>query len=152
MKNFIEGNLQLFYLKSKRDASKILEIQEQNTSKIFKNLSELKSLVNPLTEIFSSGLDINNFGELLHQGWMIKKGLTDVISSSIIDKYYQKAIDSGAIGGKILGAGGGGFLLLYVEKENQQSVIDSLSNLFHLNVCFDQSGTRITYYDQSIIG
>ena len=152
VKNFIEGNLQLFYLKSKRDASKILEIQEQNTSKIFKNLSELKSLVNPLTEIFSSGLDINNFGELLHQGWMIKKGLTDVISSSIIDKYYQKAIDSGAIGGKILGAGGGGFLLLYVEKENQQSVIDSLSNLFHLNVCFDQSGTRITYYDQSIIG
>jgi D-glycero-alpha-D-manno-heptose-7-phosphate kinase len=152
VKNFIEGNLQLFYLKSKRDASKILEIQEQNTSKIFKNLSELKSLVNPLTEIFSSGLDINNFGELLHQGWMIKKGLTDVISSSIIDKYYQKALDSGAIGGKILGAGGGGFLLLYVEKENQQSVIDSLSNLFHLNVCFDQSGTRITYYDQSIIG
>ena len=53
VKNFIEGNLQLFYLKSKRDASKILEIQEQNTSKIFKNLSELKSLVNPLTEIFS---------------------------------------------------------------------------------------------------
>ena len=152
IKKSIESNLLLFYLKSKRDASKILEIQEQNTSKIFKNLSELKSLVNPLTEIFSSGLDINNFGELLHQGWMIKKGLTDVISSSIIDKYYQKAIDSGAIGGKILGAGGGGFLLLYVEKENQQSVIDSLSNLFHLNVCFDQSGTRITYYDQSIIG
>jgi len=148
VKHFIEGNLQLFYLKAKRDASKILEIQEQNTSKIFKNLIDLKSLVDPVAEVFSSGLDANNFGELLHQGWMIKKNLTDDISSSIIDNYYQKALDSGAIGGKILGAGGGGFLLLYVEKENQQSVIDSLSSLFHLNVCFDNSGTRITYYDQ----
>ena len=83
---------------------------------------------------------------------MIKKSLTDVISSSDIDTYYQIALDSGAIGGKLLGAGGGGFLLLYVEENKQQSVIDALSNLYHLNVRFDQGGTRITYYDQSLIG
>jgi D-glycero-alpha-D-manno-heptose-7-phosphate kinase len=148
VRSLIEKNLNLFYLKSKRNASKILEIQEQNTSKIFKNLTKLKSMVNPLAEIFSSGLDINKFGEMLHQSWLIKKGLTDVISSTEIDTYYQKALDNGALGGKLLGAGGGGFLLIYVEEQKQQAVVDALSNLYHLNVGFDQGGTRITYYDQ----
>ena len=148
VRSLIEKNLNLFYLKSKRNASKILEIQEQNTSKIFKNLTELKSMVNPLSEIFSSRLDINKFGEMLHQSWLIKKGLTDVISSTEIDTHYQKALDNGALGGKLLGAGGGGFLLIYVEEQKQQAVVDALSNLYHLNVGFDQGGTRITYYDQ----
>ena len=148
VRDIIEKNLNLFYLKSKRNASKILEVQEQNTPQIFNNLTELKRFVDPLREIFSSGLDINNFGELLHQSWLIKKDLTDVISSIEIDTYYQKALDNGALGGKLLGAGGGGFLLLYVEEQNQQAVVDALSNLYHLNVGFDQGGTRITYYDQ----
>ena len=148
VRTLIEKNLNLFYLKSKRDASKILEIQEKNTPQIFDNLSQLKTFVDPMCEIFSSGLDIHKFGELLHQSWIIKKSLTDVISSTEIDSYYKKALDSGAVGGKLLGAGGGGFLLLYVEENNQQHVIDALSNLYHLNVGFDQGGTRITYYDQ----
>ena len=152
VKDAIEDNLHIFYLKSKRDASKILQVQEKQTPKIHKNLSELKSLVEPMSEIFSSGLDINKFGDLLHQGWIIKKGLTDLISSSDIDTYYKKSLDNGAIGGKLLGAGGGGFLLLYIEKDNQDSVISALSNLYHLNVRFDQGGTRITYYDQSSLG
>jgi D-glycero-alpha-D-manno-heptose-7-phosphate kinase len=148
VRTLIEKNLNLFYLKSKRDASKILEIQEKNTPQIFDNLSQLKTFVDPMREIFSSGLDIHKFGELLHQSWIIKKSLTDVISSTEIDTYYQKALDNGALGGKLLGAGGGGFLLLYVEEQNQQAVVDALSNLYHLNVSFDQGGTRITYYDQ----
>ena len=148
VRTLIEKNLNLFYLKSKRDASKILEIQEKNTPQIFDNLSQLKTFVDPMCEIFSSGLDIHKFGELLHQSWIIKKSLTDVISSTEIDTYYQKALDNGALGGKLLGAGGGGFLLLYVEEQNQQAVVDALSNLYHLNVSFDQGGTRITYYDQ----
>ena len=148
VRSLIEKNLLLFYLRSKRNASKILEIQEQNTPQIFNNLTELKNFVDPIRNIFSSGGDINKFGDLLNQSWEIKKSLTDAISNSEIDNYYKEALDSGAIGGKLLGAGGGGFLLLYVEKKNQQSVISKLSNLFHLNVGFDQDGTRITYYDQ----
>jgi D-glycero-alpha-D-manno-heptose-7-phosphate kinase len=151
VRNQIEENLLLFYLKSKRNASKILEIQEQNTPQIFDNLKQLKSFIDPLREIFSSGEDINKFGDLLNQSWLIKKSLTDVITSNEIDDYYQEAINAGAIGGKLLGAGGGGFLLLYVEKKRQKNVIDKLSNLFHLNVRFDQGGSRITYYDQSIL-
>jgi D-glycero-alpha-D-manno-heptose-7-phosphate kinase len=151
VKDLIEKNCLLFYLKSKRDASKILEIQAKNTNNIFENLTALKNLVYPFSEIFSSGNDIGKFGDLLHEGWLIKKELTKVISSDEIDIIYQKALENGARGGKLLGAGGGGFLLLYVDENKRQSVINSLPNLFHLNIGFDQSGTRITYYDQSII-
>ena len=73
VRTLIEKNLNLFYLKSKRDASKILEIQEKNTPQIFNNLTQLKTFVDPMREIFSSGLDIHKFGELLHQSWIIKK-------------------------------------------------------------------------------
>ena len=105
-------------------------------------------MVNPIREVFSSGFGLNTFGELLHKGWKIKRNLTNDISSKEIDNYYDMAIKAGALGGKLLGAGGGGFLLFYVEKENQQKVIKRLSDLYLLPIKFDDSGTRITYYDQ----
>ena len=75
--------------------------------------------------------------------------MTDLTSSKEIDKWYLKALRAGAIGGKLLGAGGGGFLVFYVEPDKHRSVINALSNLYHLKFRFDTSGTRITYYDQS---
>ena len=150
IKKAIESNLLLFYLKTKRDASNILKTQQKETQNKLNSLRELQDLVVPLRDIFSnsSGNELNKFGELLDKGWKIKRELTDKISSDEIDNYYQKAKDSGAIGGKLLGAGGGGFLLLYVEAKHHQSVIDALSELFCLPIGFDDSGTRITYYDQ----
>ena len=152
IKKAIESNLLLFYLKTKRDASNILKIQQKETQNKLNSLRELKDLVVPLRDIISnsSGNELNKFGELLDKGWKIKRELTDKISSDEIDNYYQKAKDSGAIGGKLLGAGGGGFLLLYVETKHHQSVIDALSELFCLPIGFDEGGTRITYYDQSM--
>jgi len=151
-KKSIEKCLMLFYLKTKRDASEILTIQQQETQNKRNNLRELKSLVDPLCEIFSSGMDLSQFGSILDQGWKIKRDLTDQISSVEIDEYYQKAKDSGAIGGKLLGAGGGGFLLLYIEKKNIKMVVNALSDLYCIPVGFDTGGTRITYYDQGMIG
>ena len=150
IKKAIESNLLLFYMKTKRDASNILKTQQKETQNKLNSLRELQDLVVPLRDIFSnsSGNELNKFGELLDKGWKIKRELTDKISSDEIDNYYQKAKDSGAIGGKLLGAGGGGFLLLYVEAKHHQSVIDALSELFCLPIGFDDSGTRITYYDQ----
>ena len=152
IKKSIENNLLLFYLKTKRDASKILIKQQQETQNKRNCLRELQDLVVPLRNIFSNsnGNELNKFGELLDEAWKIKRELIDKITSDEIDNYYQKAIDSGAIGGKLLGAGGGGFLLLYVENKYQQSVIDALSELFCLPIGFDEGGTRITYYDQSM--
>jgi len=151
-KKSIEKCLMLFYLKTKRDASEILTIQQQETQNKRNNLRELKNLVDPLCEIFSSGMDLSQFGSILDQGWKIKRDLTDQISSVEIDEYYQKAKDSGAIGGKLLGAGGGGFLLLYIEKKNIKMVVNALSDLYCIPVGFDTGGTRITYYDQGMIG
>ena len=139
-------------MKTKRDASDILKTQQKETQNKFNSLRELQDLVMPLRDFISnsSGNELNKFGELLDKGWKIKRELTDRISSDEIDNYYQKAKDSGATGGKLLGAGGGGCLLLYVESKYQQSVIDALSELFCLPIGFDEGGTRITYYDQSM--
>ena len=151
IKKKIEKNLMLFYLKTKRDASEILESQQRVTGSKLNELRSLKEFVEPLKEIFSKGDNLNNFGRILEKEWQIKSKITADISSAEIDKYYQKAKKSGALGGKLLGAGGGGFLLFYVEEKNQQTVKDQLSDLYFLPVEFDNGGTRITYYDQPII-
>ena len=149
-KKAIEKNLMLFYLAMKRDASEILDTQKQETQNKRENLRKLQSLVEPLRQIFSDGKDLNQFGEILHQGWEIKRKLTNVISSTEIDTYYDKARRAGAVGGKLLGAGGGGFLLFYVVKEKQKAVREALSDLYYMPVGFDDGGTRITYYDQML--
>ena len=151
VKKKIESNLMLFYLKSKRDASNILKVQQRETPNKINELRELKKLVSPLREIFSDGVELNKFGKILHEGWEIKKTLTKVISSKEIDEYYRRGLEAGAIGGKLLGAGAGGFLLLYVEETNQKAVFEELNELYHLPIEFDNGGTRITYYDQHAV-
>ena len=148
VKAVLEKKLMLFYTSIKRDASDVLELQERQTQKKRSVLREMQSLVDPMRSIISNGVNLEKFGEILHDGWELKRSVTEEISSIDIDSYYQKARDAGAVGGKLLGAGGGGFLLFYVEEKNQQAVIDALSDLYYLPVGFDNSGTRITYYDQ----
>ena len=148
IKNIVEKNLMLFYTDIKRDAHEILKVQSKNTKDKFKALCKMKNLVPSLRDLFSSGTNLNRIGEILHENWLLKKSITTDISSLQIDEYYDLAMKSGAIGGKLLGAGGGGFLLFYVETQNQQAVADSLSALYQLKFGFDIAGTRITYYDQ----
>ena len=144
----LEKNLILFYTKLKRDASEVLKLQEKEAHNNRKVLREIKNLVIPLREALSEGGSLNQVGEILHENWLLKKSLSNIISSREIDKYYDKARKAGAIGGKLLGAGGGGFLMFYVEPENQKNVIDALSALYFFKVGLDTGGTRITYYDQ----
>ena len=147
-KTKIQNNLMLFYTKIKRDASEILKKQKDNTRIKFEVLKNMRNLVEPLREVISSSRNENVFGEILHQGWTLKKSITDDISSKQIDTYYETAIKAGAIGGKLLGAGAGGFLLLYVEPKNQPVVEKALSGLYRMKFKFDDAGSRITYYDQ----
>ena len=148
IKEDLEKNLMLFYTSIKRDASAILETQEEQTDLKFEILQQLQQLIQPLKEILSGTEDLRKFGEILHKGWMLKKQITEDISSVKIDSYYDKAINAGAVGGKVLGAGGGGFLLFYVEQDKQNAVKEALKDLFYLPVKFDSSGSRITYYDE----
>jgi D-glycero-alpha-D-manno-heptose-7-phosphate kinase len=88
---------------------------------------------------------LHELGEILHEGWVLKKSLASAISSGPLDEIYTTARSSGASGGKILGAGGGGFFLFYVEPERQDAVIKSLSNLRRVEFRLERQGTRIIY-------
>lgn len=151
IKDSLEKHLMLFYTAIKRDAHKILSVQHMRTEEKRHVLAEMKSLVLPLGELLSSGANLREFGRLLHRGWILKKSIIDEISSPEIDGYYDRAISAGALGGKLLGAGGGGFLLFFVEPAKQMAVAKVLSNLYCLPFKFENAGSRITYYDQSLL-
>lgn len=150
-REMLEQNLMLFYTRLKRDASEVLESQNRATPQRRDVLRKMKDQVPRLREILNNGSNLNGVGELLHEGWNMKKSLTNEISNSEVDAYYERARKAGAVGGKLLGAGGGGFLLLYVEPQKQANVIEALLELHHLTIKLDCGGTRITYYDQERI-
>ena len=147
----LEKNMIMFYTKLKRDASEVLKEQKKEAINKKATLRKMKELVPELRETLSSGVDFNRVGEILHKGWILKRSLTKNISNGVIDSYYEKARSAGALGGKLLGAGGGGFLLLYVEKQNRDRVIKSLKELYSMPVGIHAGGSRITYYDQTMV-
>lgn len=147
----LEANLFLFYTRLKRDASEVLQAQEAATSRKLDVLTRMSLLVDPLRDVLSGVVPMNHFGTILDEAWQMKKSLTSHISSNLIDNYYQRALDAGATGGKLLGAGGGGFLLLYIEPQYQNNVFEALNDLFCLDIKVDTAGTRITYYDQDSV-
>jgi len=151
IKSKVETHLMLFYTALKRDANEILKRQRDKIDEKRHVLAEMKSLVAPLREILSSGNDLPEFGRTLHRGWLLKKSITDEVSSSQIDEYYESALKAGALGGKLLGAGGGGFLLIFVEPKNQTAVTTRMKDLYQLPFKFENTGTRITYYDQVMV-
>ena len=95
----------------------------------------------------SSGGNLKEFGRLLDYSWKLKRGFTDKVSTDTIDLIYNKAIEKGATGGKILGAGGGGFLLLYVEREYQKQVKEALKDFLFVPFAFENMGTRILFFN-----
>lgn len=90
---------------------------------------------------------IESFGKLLDASWQCKRSLSDCVSTPEIDQIYSSAISAGASGGKILGAGGGGFLLLFVSPEKQTAVRQRLNKLIHVPFNFDDSGSRVVLYE-----
>jgi len=145
----LENNLLLFYTFLTRDASKVLESQIKETNNKLDVLTQMKDLVLPLSNCLKQDGRLDDFGTILNKNWILKQSLTNKISRQEIEEYYQIGLDSGALGGKLLGAGGGGFLLFYIKPENRDSLINALSDLYPLSIKFDQSGTRLTYYDRS---
>jgi D-glycero-alpha-D-manno-heptose-7-phosphate kinase len=147
----LERSLLLLYTFNKRNASEILKSQERVTEEKRDVLRTMRDLVDEMKKVISNGNGLDDIGELLHQGWLLKKGITNDISNAEIDEYYAIARREGAIGGKILGAGGGGFMLLYARPEKHEKIVESLPQLYRLPLRFDFGGSRITYYDQSNI-
>jgi len=146
-KQLLNDNLMLFFTGFTRFSS---EIQKANkTTREEKNAQRLEmlSLVDNAERILTSkSADLNDFGRLLDTTWQLKKQTGNKISTGDIDEQYEKAMKAGALGGKLLGAGGGGFLLFYVEKDKQPAVLDAMSNLMHVPFRFENGGTRVVYY------
>ena len=145
----LEDNLLMFYLGTTRAASSILSEQKNNTminQQKVKNLHRMVTLSQDLRmELLNQNID--SMGDILHIGWMYKKELASQISNVKIDYYYNLAMKNGAKGGKLLGAGGSGFLLFYVLKEHQERLRKSLSELEELRFNFDNEGTKVIYYN-----
>ena len=145
-KHALEQNLMLFFTGFVRYSSNIQTVMENSLDVKNTELTALFELVGEAEKVLTSRSDIDEFGVLLNESWKIKSRITNKISTGSIDSMYCKAIESGAIGGKILGAGGGGFLLLYVECDKQDNVRKALSDLLYVPFAFEDSGTRVIHY------
>ncbi|MBI5049496.1 MAG: GHMP kinase [Nitrospirae bacterium] len=138
------SNLLLFYTNKTRDANVILQEQKENTENKREVLRKMRNLVEKAADsIIDDKFD--EIGSALHENWLLKKSLVDTISNSEIDDMYQKAMNVGARGGKICGAGGGGFLLVYVPRDKQDAVRRTLRDYRELPFMLEQFGSRIIF-------
>jgi D-glycero-alpha-D-manno-heptose-7-phosphate kinase len=144
----LQHNTLLFYTGHARDSANILKHQrkasEQESPEVIQRLHSIKALGLEIRDALIAG-DLQAFGELMHQSWLKKRGLVANISNSSIDEWYDVARKAGAIGGKITGAGGGGFLMLVCPPEAQATVTEALAarNLRRMDFSFDFSGVRV---------
>lgn len=138
-------NLMLCFSGIKRNSYEIAVQQNQNLSQNINTLCEMKQLVDDAEKILSSSQSTDNLGELLDYSWRLKQKLSDKIANPLVDEIYEIAKKNGAIGGKLLGAGGGGFLLLYVPENNQEKVRQVLNNYMFVPFSFEPTGSRIIY-------
>lgn len=147
----LEKNLLMFYTGKTRSAGSILAEQKKNTTNDSEKIENLHKMVKLSEELRVELLkgNINAMGEILHAGWRYKKELANGISNPDIDDCYNSAIAAGALGGKLLGAGGGGFLLFYVEEQYRNKVRRALKNLKEIDFKFDDKGTNIIHYSKA---
>jgi len=143
----LESRLLMYYTGTQRSASAILGEQKNNVAQSdkFAALSEMVSLVYELRKVLYEG-DLDDFGRILHQNWQLKKALASGISNGPIDQAYEAALKAGALGGKLLGAGGGGFLLFYCREEAQPAVSEALSTLRPFSFQFENEGSKLIHY------
>ena len=137
--------LHLYYTGITRPAASVLKEQKANTSVNRTVLDQLRDQAREIRDIIQKGRRLVSIGDVLHQGWLLKRKLASNVSNGFIDEHYEAAMNAGALGGKILGAGGGGFLLLFVEPQNRQKVREALADLREIEVGFEPQGSKIIY-------
>lgn len=140
----LQERLMLFNTSITRKAESVLSEQSKRTDSNMRTLCAMKQMV-PLARAALEAGDYDRFGCLLHETWMLKRGLASQISSNGIDELYQRARDAGALGGKITGAGGGGYLLLYVPRARQDDVRVALGELSELAISLERDGSRVIF-------
>jgi D-glycero-alpha-D-manno-heptose-7-phosphate kinase len=148
VKNKLISNLRIYFSGIRRDASKILKYQNNNVGKIEETLIKIRNLVEPFEKNLTKLSKLSKLGNLIKTNWELKKKISSEISSKKINSYFKIAIKSGASGGKILGAGGGGFFLFYVNDRYKKKLDNSLKKLVKIDFDFEESGVKIIYNDK----
>ena len=136
----------MFFTGFSRFSSDIQVEAEKSLKSKEAQLLEMLQLVDEAEQVLTSKTDLTEFGKLLDYTWKLKRGITSKVSTDSIDAIYDKAIKAGATGGKLLGAGGGGFLLFYVEADKQKNVHEALEDLLYVPFEFETAGTQVIHY------
>lgn len=147
LKEELDGNLLMFYTGMTHSAGEVLKEQNKNIvseNDKFSGMLRMTELAHEMRETLVDG-NLDRFGEILHENWILKRSMASTISNGTVDKYYDIAMANGARGGKLLGAGGGGFLLFYCEKKNQPRLRSALNDLTELPFSMENGGTKVIY-------
>ena len=146
-KQELNDHLMLFYTGIQRTSSQVAASYAHDFDRNYRLLKTMTRLVKEGLGLLSSNTDISEFGSLLHEAWVTKCHLSETVSNQKIDRIYEEALAAGALGGKLLGAGGGGFLLLFVKPEMQPAVRARLDSLVHVPFAFESGGSQIIFYE-----
>ncbi len=144
----LNSYVMLFYTGIKRTAANIASSYVASMDERAALLHKLHGLVDQSSAILGGGGDISQFGELLHEAWQAKRGLSDKVSNTQVDTLYEEARANGALGGKLLGAGGGGFLMLFVPPSKQAKVRKHFSRLIQAPIAFEFTGSQVIFLDR----
>lgn len=146
-KEILNDNLLMFFTGFTRFSSEVQKANGLDQKSKIAQLKEMHALVDDAEKVLTDKYsDLNEFGRLLDYTWKLKRQTGSAVSTDSIDGLYKKGIDAGALGGKLLGAGGGGFLIFYVEPEYRESVMKAMSDLLYIPFRFEDSGTRVIHY------
>ncbi len=144
LRNF-ESHFLMLFSETRRSANRILREQSAGTAEKRGTLTEMRDLAQAMRNVLEGEPDLAGFGRLLHEGWELKRSLGFGITNDDIDELYRAARDAGAMGGKLLGAGGGGFILLFAPPERHAAILDKLGNPKQLSFETDPHGSRIVF-------
>lgn len=144
----LNAHLMLFYTGIKRTASDVALSYVTNIKSRTELLKKTREYVDQSVAVLNSSEDITAFGHLLHEAWQTKRAFSGMVSNPEVDGIYASARSAGALGGKLLGAGGGGFLLLFAPREAQPRICDALHGLIHVPFELEFSGSQIIFFDR----
>ncbi|MEC7302208.1 MAG: kinase [Pseudomonadota bacterium] len=146
-KELFQHHLMLIYTGISRTASEVAKSQIESIPRKKEVMRDILDMVPEATKILAGTGDISEFGRLLHEAWLLKKSITERISTSLVDDMYERARNAGALGGKLLGAGGGGFIVFFVEPGLHQSVLEALEDFLLVPFELENSGSHIAFYE-----
>jgi D-glycero-alpha-D-manno-heptose-7-phosphate kinase len=140
----------LFFTGIARTASDVARTYVNNIGTRRRQLESMRRMVEESVDLLVSGLDLHPFGQLLHEAWQTKRSLSPHVSTPQIDAVYECARQAGAVGGKLTGAGGGGFLLLFVPPDKKLSVRQAMAPLLEVPFAFEAAGSQIIFYEPGV--